>query len=255
MKTMNPLLTETLLEETFLFDRYPLPADSTHVVEAQPDSRLVFITDPEGLAVEQYRMLRRRLEERCPAGGVVLVTSPGPSEGKTLTSLNLAWCFADSGEAICLVEMDFRAAGLTKTLGVPFTQDGLEEVLRGTHPIEGAVCRVEGTFLDVLAVKEPTISPARFLMPKQVLPFLTELRSKYRWVVLDLPPTVPFADVAEVLPFVDGALLVVRAGKTRKSLLSGPVAILGDKLWGVVLNDVPVEGGSYYGYYGALSKK
>src|ERR1700710_1771023 len=79
------------------------PLDSTlsthgmsesQVVTIVPDqnSRLVFLTDPAGLAIEQYKLLRRRLCAAHPNGGMMLVTSPSPGDGKTLTSINLAWC-------------------------------------------------------------------------------------------------------------------------------------------------------------------
>ena len=72
--------------------------------------------DPAGLAVEQYKMLRGRLNALEPRGGVLLVTSPAPGDGKTLTSINLAWSLAQGGFSTCLVDLDFRAPGVTRTL-------------------------------------------------------------------------------------------------------------------------------------------
>ena len=58
------------------------------------------------------------------------------------------------------------------------------------------------------------------------------------------------SDVAEVLPLVDGALMIVRSGQTKKSLIPPTVEILGDRLLGVVLNDSFIDGSAYYGGYG-----
>ena len=58
------------------------------------------------------------------------------------------------------------------------------------------------------------------------------------------------ADVPEVVANVDGALMVIRSGKTDKSMITPGVEVLGSKLWGVVVNDSPINGSSYYGYYG-----
>jgi len=65
-----------------------------------------------------------------------------------------------------------------------------------------------------------------------------------------MAPAIPMSDVAEVLPYVDGALMVVRSDVTAKSLVGPTFELLGSKLWGVVLNDAPVSGSSYYGHYG-----
>ena len=68
--------------------RKPLPVI---VRAAEGENRLVFISDPGGVAAEQYRIMRSKLVERYPMGGSVLMTSPVSGDGKTLTSTNLAW--------------------------------------------------------------------------------------------------------------------------------------------------------------------
>ena len=84
---------------------------------------------------------------------------------------------------------------------------------------------------------------------------LTKLRDTFEWVILDMPPAIPMSDVPEVLPHVDGALMVVRTGKTNKSLLQPTIDLLGSKLWGAVLNDAVINGGEYYyGYYGQAGR-
>jgi capsular exopolysaccharide synthesis family protein len=216
-------------------------------------SRLVFLTEPHGLAVESYKLLRTRLCGMSPNGGLLLVTSPNAGDGKTLTSTNLAWGLADSGKHTCLVDLDFRAPGMGRALnyGILADEDGVAEVLRGSSTFSKAIRRVSGTSLHVLGVKEPLPSSSEFLAPETIRPMLTKLRDTFEWVILDMPPAIPMSDVAEVLPHVDGALMVVRSGKTNKSLLQPTIDLLGTKLWGAVLNDAVISGGSYYyGYYG-----
>src|SRR5215472_12502365 len=89
-------------------------------------SRLVYLTDPEGLAVERYRLLRRHLDTLHPDGGVLLITSPSPGDGKTLTSINLAWSFAEAGNSTCLVDLDFRAPGISRLLHYSFGEGGVQ---------------------------------------------------------------------------------------------------------------------------------
>lgn len=219
-------------------------------IKLNPDSRLVFVTDPDGLAVERYKLLRRRLWARSPSGGMILVTSPSPGDGKTLNSINLAWCLADGGKKTCLVDLDFRAPSVATTLGLPFTGGGVTELLAGHQSSADLMCQVGDLPLYVLGLKEGLSSSSRQLASPLFLPWLKELRNSFEWVIFDMPPAIPISDVAEVLPHVDGALMVTRKGQTVKSLIAPALEILGPKLWGAVLNDCVQQGDAYYGNYG-----
>src|SRR5664279_4324820 len=219
-------------------------------VHASKRSRLVFLAEPAGLAAEQYKLLRRRLGAQHPGGGVLLITSPSPGEGKTLTSINLSWCLADGGHETCLVDLDFRAPGLSATLDYSFEEDGVEDVLAGSRTITQSIRQIGDQSLHVLGIRKRLISPSHLLTPSLLAPMINNLRAMFHWVILDLAPVIPMSDVAEVVPHVDGALMVVRAGKTGKAMVTPSLELLGSKLWGIVLNDSPISGSSYYGYYG-----
>ncbi|MBW4028560.1 MAG: CpsD/CapB family tyrosine-protein kinase [Acidobacteria bacterium] len=195
-------------------------------------------------------MLRRRLISPHPEGGLLMITSASPSEGKTLTAINLAWCLAEGGHSTCLVDLDFRAPSVGSTLGCTFDDDGLEDVLRGGRSIAQSISRIDDSPLSVVGIRERVSLPSSLLAANCLGPTLKFLRTKFKWVLLDMPPAIPMADVAEVLPHVDGALLVVRSDQTAKSMIAGPIEILGSQLWGVVLNDCPIIGSAYYGDYG-----
>jgi capsular exopolysaccharide synthesis family protein len=220
-------------------------------VRLSEKSRLVFLTDPTGLAVEQYKILRRRLINLHPNGGAVLITSPSPGEGKTLTSINLAWSLAVTGHRTCLVDLDFRAPGVAPALGYPVEEDGIEDVLTGRRTITQSIRQLEDCPLYVLGVRKRMITPGELLSSSSLTPLLADLRSMFQWIFLDFAPIIPMADVSEVVANVDGALMVIRSGKTDKSMITPAVAALGSKLWGVVLNDSPISGSSYYGNYGS----
>jgi Mrp family chromosome partitioning ATPase len=79
---------------------------------------------------------------------------------------------------------------------------------------------------------------------------MQDLRSMFQWVVLDFAPVIPMADVSEVVPHVDGVIMVARIGKTDRNMLGPAIELVQSKLWGVVANDCPLDGSSYYGYYG-----
>jgi capsular exopolysaccharide synthesis family protein len=219
-------------------------------IEADATARLPFLMDPAGLAVEQYKMLRGRLNAQQPRGGVLLVTSPAPGDGKTLTCINLAWSLAQGGFRTCLVDLDFRAPGLTRTLDLSTDDGGIEEVLTGKKSLAQTLFQIGDRPFHVLGIRDRVEEPSHLYASAVLGPLLTALKASYRWVILDLAPAVPMSDVSDVLPQADGALMVVRSGKTQKAFLPPLLEILGKKLWGVVLNDTPVLGSAYYGSYG-----
>jgi len=213
-------------------------------------SRLVFLTKPNGLAAEQYKILRRRLCNLHPLGGAILVTSPGAGEGKTLTATNLAWCLAEAGHQTCLVDLDLRAPGVCRALGLEAPEDGVEDVLSGQQTVNQAVRQIGDRSLYLLGIRERRVSPGKLLSSAYIWPLMSELRAMFQWVIVDFAPLIPMADVGEVLPRVDGAIMVVRPGKTGKAMIAPALEILGSKVWGVVVTDTPIKGGEYYGSYG-----
>jgi capsular exopolysaccharide synthesis family protein len=208
------------------------------------------LTDPEGLAVERYRLLRRHLNTLHPDGGVVLITSPSPGEGKTLTSVNLAWSFAEAGNSTCLVDLDFRAPGISRVLRYSFEEGGVQEVLEGKAEIDELVHQLGEHPLYVLGIKKRLASPGYLFYSQSMQRMISKLRSMFKWVLLDFAPVIPMADISEMTENINGAILVVRTHKTEKDMLNPAIEAIGSKLWGVVANDCPISGSAYYGSYG-----
>lgn len=231
---------------------YPWHLSSERRITIHPDcrSRLVYLTDPEGLAVESYRLLRRRLNTLHPKGGVILMTSPSSGEGKTLTSINLAWSLAEARFPTCLVDLDFRAPGVSRTLGYAFPDGGVQEVIEGNAEVHDVVHSLGEHRLSVLGIRNRRSSPGYLFCSPAMPTMVAELRGRFKWVILDFAPVIPMADVSEMIPYVDGAILVVRTGKTAKDMLTPSIEAIGPKLWGVVANDCAINGSTYYGYYG-----
>jgi capsular exopolysaccharide synthesis family protein len=231
---------------------HPRQHFSARQISIHPDStsRLVYLTDPEGLAVERYRLLRRRLHTLHPDGGVVLMTSPSPGEGKTLTSVNLAWSFAEVGNSTCLVDLDFRSPGMSRMLRYPFEEGGVQEVLQGEVEIDESIHQLGEHPLYVLGIKKRLASPGHLFYSQSMQRMVSKLRSMFKWVLLDFAPVIPMADISEMIENIDGALLVVRTNKTEKDMLNPAIEAIGSKLWGVVANDCAISGSAYYGSYG-----
>ena len=203
------------------------------------DPALVSVLAPGAAVAEQYRALRTRLAmaDRGTASDVILVTSPGRGEGKTVTAANLALTIAqDCQTRICIVDADLRYPRLHALLGVP-EGPGLADVLTGESTLGDALMTIEGQQLSVLPAGRPPEHPAELLGSTAMRRTLQTLRTQFDRVVVDAPSAVPLADVGILAPIVDSVVLVVQAGVTTKPAIQEAVSTIGpDRVLGVVLN-------------------
>jgi capsular exopolysaccharide synthesis family protein len=211
-------------------------------------SRLIFQTDTHGMAAEQFRLLRRKLTQDFSAGGVLMVTSPTVGDGKTLTSINLCSCLAELGEPTLLIEADLRRPTVGRVLSCPLEAPGIETVLSGEAQPTDVIHMVEQLRFHVAMVARVPTDPSKLINGDGFRQFLAWARGHFRWIVLDSSPVLPAADVADLLPQADCALLVIRAGSTPRELSKHTVEILGKRLHGVILNEATVDSNAYYRY-------
>ncbi len=213
-----------------------------------PNSRVVFRAGRNEVAIEQYRFLRRNLTEQFPRGAILLVTSPTSQEGKTLNAINLAWCLAENTSPTLLLEADFRQPSVARVLGYTPLY-GIESAMLGeVEPKSTVAVLGKDLPLHVATVSKPQSDPTRVLKSTATKNYLVWARSNFTWVVLDCPPVIPVADVAELAPLGDAVLLVVRARATPPSLVEKAFHILGDRVRGVILNEAPLCQDMYYHY-------
>jgi capsular exopolysaccharide synthesis family protein len=212
------------------------------------DSRLTLQIDPHGLAAEQFRFLRRTLEQKFPNGGVLLITSPAPRDGKTLTALNLASYLAESGRPVLFVEGDIRQPSVQKAIGVSNGGAGVEEAMAGEIDARDAIQYVEQLSFYLAMVNTPPLDPSRVISGNGTKRFLSWARENFDWVIVDSPPVLAAADVAQLTTLVDAVLLVVRAQNTPRELTTRAFEMIGDRLSGVILNEAAIESNPYYRY-------
>jgi len=210
--------------------------------------RLVFQTAPNGLAAEQFRLVRRALSKEFESGAVLLITSPAVGDGKTLTSVNLASCLAESGQPTLLIEADIRRPTIRHILNGGVEPPGVEDVLACNVEPRRAVHGIEELNLYAAMVTRIPDDPAQLIGGPGVKHLLAWARENFLWVVLDAPPALPAADVSELLPFADAAVLVIRAQSTPRELVKQAVEILGKHLRGVIFNEVTVDSNPHYRY-------
>jgi capsular exopolysaccharide synthesis family protein len=224
-------------------------------VRYSENSRLVFQTDRHGLAAEQFRFLRRNLEQKFPRGGVLLVTSPAAKDGKTLTCLNLCSCLADTGCSTLLLEGDIRKPSVYRLLGGTDIATGIEDVLSGAATPSQAIYFVEELSLHVAMVVNPPTEPSRLIRGASFKQVVEWARGRFNWIVIDSPPVLPAADVMQLIPLADAVLAVIRAHCTPRELAVRTFEMLGNRLSGVVLNGATDDSNPHYRYLSEYREK
>jgi receptor protein-tyrosine kinase len=215
-----------------------------HTIERTGDSR----------TAEDYRQLRNNLQflnvDDPPR--VIMVSSAVPAEGKTTLVINLALALADAGQRVVIIEADLRRPKVTNYLGL-VGGVGLTNVLAGAAELDDVLQRYSDEKVSVLAGGPIPPNPGELLASSHMRALVEKLRGQYDFVLIDVPPLLPVADASGLAAYMDGVLLSVRHGSTRKEQLQQAAATVkrvGGTTLGVVLNIVPPKAGeaAAYGY-------
>jgi succinoglycan biosynthesis transport protein ExoP len=181
----------------------------------------------------------------------MLVTSSHPSEGKTMTVVNLGIVMSQAGHRTLMVDTDMRRPRLHKALRVP-NDNGVSRLVVGETTLEAAIKSTEVPNLFLLPCGPIPPNPAEILATDRFHRVMEELASKFDRVIFDSPPVLAVTDAVVLSRSVDGCVLVVRAGRTARDAARRArqtIASVGSRIAGVVLNDVDVRNPHYAGYY------
>ncbi len=215
---------------------------------------LIVAAQPRAPATEQCRVLRTNIHYFDVARPLrtLLVTSASPGEGKSTTAASLALVMTQAGQKVALLDGDLRRPRLHRFFGVPL-QGGLAASLLAGR-LDGNVQAVPAVAgLSVLSAGPPPPNPAELLGSHTMRKLLDDLAQQADVVLLDSPPVLAVTDAALLAQLVDGVLLVVESGKTRRGMALEAIARLRQvrsNLIGVVLNKMPTHRGDGYYYYG-----
>ena len=197
----------------------------------------------------------------------VVVTSTGPSEGKTLVATNLAVALAQAGQRVLLVDADMRKPRVHEVFHQP-QEPGLSNVLVGNAKASQAVRPgpVANLWLLLSGLTPP--NPAELLASRRFKDFLATLEEHFDWVIVDSPPVMAVTDAAVIAHVAQGLIYVVKCDHTNKHAAANALEQLESakaKFLGGILNQVDVQRNSYYyaryyrkaysSYYGTRDEK
>jgi capsular exopolysaccharide synthesis family protein len=232
-------VTEALAQEGEREETPPAEFPSLEVCLA-PSSRLVYFTEPDGLAAEKLRFLGVRLRQLQQNRRLkkVLITSTIPEEGKSLISANLAGVLARKKQRVLLLEGDLRRPVLAQQFGLGRLA-GLAEWLQSGLRTAANIYHLGGPDFWLMPAGEPPANPIELMQSGRLSELMGQLATMFDWIIVDSPPLLPLADTTIWARFMDGTLLVVREGKTEKARLQKGLEVLKkSELLGIVLNGV-----------------
>jgi len=206
----------------------------------------------DAAVVEYYRRLRAKLiqeQERKPFRSL-LVTSPLPQDGKSVTSLNLALSFGMlPNYRVLLVDGDLRKGRLEKLLGIG-EHPGLNNLIEGSAELEDVVLKCDEIPVHFMVRGSARTPPAELLHSSRLVPQLRRMQEYFSLVIVDSPPVNLVADAQLLATGCDAVLLVGRAfATTRKALQKAVQDLSPYRVIGTVLNrGMRVDLSRYYYY-------
>ena len=209
---------------------------------------LVAARSPQSQAAEAYRTLRTNIQFSSLDRDLrtLLVTSPGPDEGKSTVLANLAITIAESGRRVIAADCDLRRPSLHRLFGLQEAPGLTTMILEAAAepPLQATAV----PHLRLLASGPLPPNPAELLASERMAGVIGRLAAHADLVLFDSPPIAAVSDAAVLAARVDGVLLVVDAGRTRRDTArqaKEQLARVGAHLLGVVLNNVKPERGLY----------
>jgi capsular exopolysaccharide synthesis family protein len=212
---------------------------------------LITLTDPRSPASEAYRALRTNLTFSSLNEPIrtLVVTSPAPEEGKSTALANLAVTLAQSGKKTIIVDCDLRRPRQHEIWDRPQSPGLTTMALEALDEAPLAEVGVENLYL--LPSGELPAYPADLLGSPRMDAIVERLRGQADMVLFDAPPVIAVTDATLLAAKLDGVMLVLRAGGSRRDQAERAKELLEQvnvRLVGVVLTNAPVDlrMGSYY---------
>jgi len=230
----------------------PIPAYAKDGSRDGFSGDLVALHAPKSTASESFRGIRTGVlfssADKSPQ--VILVSSSGPGEGKTVCASNLAVTMAQAGTRVVLLDCDMRRPRQHKLFNIS-REVGVSNVLVGSNTLAEALVADVIPNLDVIPCGPIPPNPSEIIGSNKMKDLIAALRKDYARIIIDSPPVTAVTDSVVLAQAADGVIMVIRAGDTPRQIVLGGIfhlKALNAPILGAILNGVRTGKDSYYYY-------
>jgi protein-tyrosine kinase len=204
---------------------YIVKVDPSITKNLKIDPHVVAFTDPLSPVSEQYKILRTNLLSlSSPTKPIktIGITSAVDNEGKSLTGLNLSITFAHelNNRSVLFLDADMRKSRVQKVLGIDKIDAGLSDYLQDGITLDNILIKTGIPNLTVLPAGKSTKNPAELLSSNKMKELLKTVKMNFDYIIIDLPPVMPVTDPCVIGTLIDGMIMVIKAGKTQRQLVT-----------------------------------
>ena len=228
------------------------------LLDAQAERKNMIGSGLNFAAAEAYKLLRTNLMfsfSTAEKSRVIGMTSSFRGEGKSLTSINLAYTLAETRKKVLLIEGDMRLPTMANRLRLQ-SEPGLSNLLVGMNSVSEAIqqfeCEVEDgekVKVNVLVSGSIPPNPSELLSSERMMVLMGVLRDHYDYIILDLPPVTAVTDAVIACKLVDGMVIVVRNNHAVRGALAETIRqlkLVDAHILGFVFNGAVESGSGYY---------
>ncbi|MCP4118784.1 MAG: AAA family ATPase [Desulfobacteraceae bacterium] len=196
---------------------------------------------PDAAEIQRYKILRTRIQQQTKGRGLntIMVTSPNKREGKTVTSINMAFTFArELNQTVLLVDCDFTGQDIHRYLGIQ-SSASLVDYFVDDVPLNELIIWPGIEKLSLISGNRTVNDSSELLSSPLMKEAVEDMKNRYddRYVLFDAPPVLEHADAISLAPLVDGVIMVIQAGVTSKRDVQRAVDMIPrEKFLGFVLN-------------------
>ncbi|MDP3428863.1 MAG: polysaccharide biosynthesis tyrosine autokinase [Desulfomicrobium sp.] len=218
------------------------------VVSAEPCATT---PKPTYKMVIEFGKYGRRTSKRERFDNLIAVTSATVAEGKSMTAVNLAACLAlEYDHTVLLVDADLRRPTVHKYLQLG-ARKGLSDCMREGIDVGELLVKTDIGKLTVLPAGTPVANPVELFSSETMRNLFREMKTRYsdRYIIIDTPPVLPFAETRSIVRMADGVLLVVKEGQPSLGQIEEALESLDTTVLGIVYNGARQQHRNSYYYY------
>jgi succinoglycan biosynthesis transport protein ExoP len=221
---------------------------------------LISTKDPNDPVCECYRRIRNYPSIDDGSISSLLITSPGPSEGKSTTVVNLGISIARERKKVVLVDMDLRRASLHAYFNLP-NHVGVTDMLQGEASLDEAIQDTPVEGLSIISSGPPSPDAGVLIESGELGSLISGLTTRFDMVIIDSAPVLVKSDALVLAKHVDGSIVVLESEKTTRGAALQLAEILADahiKPLGFILNRFSIGKGKHFYrqyYYGRHSRE